>query len=48
MIDAKKAAWYTAEQRKALCDWCRKQKSEDCKKCGITITDPKAKKRGRK
>ena len=44
MIDSKKAVWYSKEQRKEICKWCREQGQDDCKKCGITQTEPRKKK----
>lgn len=42
MINAKTAEYYTAAQRKQLCEWCRSQGgNKSCPKCGITQTLPR-------
>lgn len=45
MISVKTAEYYTASQRKQLCEWCRSQGGKrSCPKCGITQTLPRKEK----
>lgn len=44
MISNSAAELFTEAQRREICDWCRKEKKENCSKCGILKTDPRKEK----